>query len=133
VRACAAYYLAQANRCLGWIQGRREEALWALGDALKDRKRAVRVAAIDALALLRKHSLPDVETILVEALHSRDPMTRLRAAEALRSIKCTDKDVVQRLRRAADDPCEQVRRVARSVLGTVLCERYVDRERRTYS
>ena len=83
VRACAAGALARANKRFGWIKGRRDEAVPALAEMLHDKASDVRGAALQALVLLRKASLPDVDEILDKATRHWDWAVRSNARSAL--------------------------------------------------
>ena len=86
VRACAAEALARASKHLGWTKGRRDAAVPALAELLNDGMSEVHVAAVRALALLKKPSSADVNEILAEAAHHHDPAVRGEAISALRSL-----------------------------------------------
>ena len=86
VRACAAEALARASKHLGWTKGRRDAAVPALAELLNDGMSEVRVAAVRALALLKKPSSADVNEILAKAAHHHDPAVRGEAISALRSF-----------------------------------------------
>ena len=86
VRACAAEALARASKHLGWTKGRRDAVVPALAGLLSDDVSEVRVAAVRALALLKKPSLTDVDEILAKATHHHDPAVRGQAISALRSF-----------------------------------------------
>ena len=86
VRACAAEALARASKHLGWTKGRRDAAVPALAELLNDDVSEVRVAAVRALALLKKPSSADVNEILAKAAQHHDPAVRGQAISALRSF-----------------------------------------------
>ena len=85
VRACAAIALGRASKNLGWTSGRRNDAVPALAQLLDDPDSAVRVAAVQALVLLKKPSSTDVDVALSKVARDSDPAV---CREASLAIQC---------------------------------------------